>query len=306
MKLFGISAVRNEADIIGLTVLHHLRLGLDRVLVTDNGSTDGTGEVLQRIARADSRLRYFSDDRMFNQAATATELAREAYRQGADWVLPFDADEFWWSARGVSLRDVLEGSDAGSLYTVPLNFIQSRCQKEATPDAVMRATYRAYETVPIGNLARQLLEAHKVGMSQIAYPPKHVVRLTDSVEIGRGNHSVRGTRGESRMDENLLCLHLPLRSRALLESKTERSRRLAEAGLTGGAWHVWHWAREIARGNLEEEWAANSQQDGQLDVYGESYNLLFDPRLKNIAKPLLEGWASLYEEARSTRRASLR
>lgn len=305
MKVFGISAVRNEADIIGLAVLHHLRLGLDRILVMDNGSTDGTGEILQRIAGADPRLRWFCDDRAFDQAGMATELAREAQRQGADWVVPFDADEFWWAAEGASFRDVLEGSDAGSLCTVPLNFIQARRQREAAPDAAARAVYRAYETVPMGNLARQLMESHEIGMFQVAYLRKHVLRPTEGVEIERGNHAVRGVRGETRMDENLLCLHLPLRSRALLESKTERSRRLIEAGITGGAWRVWYWARELSRGNLEKEWAANSSRNGRLDVYGESYELLFDPRLRNVLQPVMEEWMKLYEEVFSIGRASL-
>jgi hypothetical protein len=33
-------------------------------------------------------------------------LAREAIRQGADWVIPFDADEFWWMTGG-NVREAL-------------------------------------------------------------------------------------------------------------------------------------------------------------------------------------------------------
>ena len=39
--VYGISMVRNEADIIPLNVLYHLASGIDRMLVVDNGSTNG-------------------------------------------------------------------------------------------------------------------------------------------------------------------------------------------------------------------------------------------------------------------------
>lgn len=41
LKSAAIAIVRNAFDIVPLTALHHWLLGVDRVWVLDNGSTDG-------------------------------------------------------------------------------------------------------------------------------------------------------------------------------------------------------------------------------------------------------------------------
>ncbi len=113
MKVYGVSMVRNEADIVRVNVLYHLALGFDRFLIVDNGSSDGTTEILKDLGR-DPRVRWTRDEGVYRQAEITTELAREALRDGADWVVPTDADEFWHAPRG-KLRGVLERSRAGAL-----------------------------------------------------------------------------------------------------------------------------------------------------------------------------------------------
>src|SRR5262245_49951110 len=93
--VYGISEVRDEEDVVAVSVRHHLALGLDRVIVIDNGSRDGTSHVLDSLG-GEPRLSWrtvVTDGH--RQAENFTALAREAYTDGAHWVLPFDADEFW-------------------------------------------------------------------------------------------------------------------------------------------------------------------------------------------------------------------
>ena len=54
MKSITIGIVRNAADIITLNVLHSMLLGVDQCTIIDNGSTDGTLELLSVIAKKTS------------------------------------------------------------------------------------------------------------------------------------------------------------------------------------------------------------------------------------------------------------
>ena len=95
MRLFGVTMVRNEADIIEASVRHNLSI-LDGLTVIDHGSVDGTSEILLALQRERLNLRVLRDESPgFFQAERLTAAAREALaREGADFVFPIDADEF--------------------------------------------------------------------------------------------------------------------------------------------------------------------------------------------------------------------
>ena len=91
MKIFGLMMVRNEADILRVNLLHHLAAGIDRFLVVDNGSSDGSDQILREMSR-DGRVSWTRDDGRYRQAEITTGLAHEARSAGADWVIPIDVD----------------------------------------------------------------------------------------------------------------------------------------------------------------------------------------------------------------------
>ena len=72
-RLFGISVVRDAADLIGINLLHHLAVGFERILVIDNGSTDATATVLQRLA-ATTAVEWESDSGPFHQGTMMMRL----------------------------------------------------------------------------------------------------------------------------------------------------------------------------------------------------------------------------------------
>ncbi len=100
------------------------RTVLDEAIVVDNGSTDGTFELLVELAE-ELPLQLASEIGHVYQSGRVTRMARFAAQQGADWVLPIDADEFW-VARDVSFRSVLEQApvDARALFVDVINFVQ--------------------------------------------------------------------------------------------------------------------------------------------------------------------------------------
>lgn len=111
MKLVMTLVVRNEVDIVRANIDYHLANGVDFVIATDHGSTDGTLEILHEYERQ-GVLEAISDTQPgHHQSRRVThmvELARVKHR--ADWLINNDADEFWWPQVG-SLRDVFVAID---------------------------------------------------------------------------------------------------------------------------------------------------------------------------------------------------
>jgi glycosyltransferase involved in cell wall biosynthesis len=282
MKVFGISIVRNEVDIIELNILHHLSLGLDEILIVDNGSSDGTNRVLQQLGM-DGRIKWSRNAGPYRQPEIFTELAREAYRRGADWVLPIDADEFW-DATNRDLREVLERSNAGALRVQIVNFIQRRELRNTFPSALVHMTRRAPQPIGPVECCQELVESRQIAYVEMMYPPKWVSRACPTSEIKAGNHLVTGVEGPCEDTDMIVCLHAPLRARSILDAKADTGRRADEAGYPPGEmWHLRRWDRLRDEGALEAEWWANSYARNHIDVYGTQRPLVFDSRLRDIA-----------------------
>jgi len=101
--------VKNEAGIIGYNLCHLIASGVDLILVADNGSTDGTQDVVSRVAKASGDAVRLIDypTSGYYQSMVMTDLYRRAVDLGAKWILPFDADELLVS-KVQPLRDALE------------------------------------------------------------------------------------------------------------------------------------------------------------------------------------------------------
>ncbi len=279
--------IRNEVDILRLNVLYHLSLGIDRMLIVDNGSTDGTGEVLQELGKQDSRVRWTYDSGPYRQTEIMTKLAREAYREGADWVVQIDADEFWYAPAG-DFRETLETSEAGVLRAQVVNFIQRRKQKESVPEAMLHMTMRSAEPIEPPGRAQDLVEKRKIGFVEKAYPRKCISRPTGEIIIEAGNHKVSGTFGTGGRTDRIFCFHAPMRSLSSLKERVRTASRPAEAGRKPGQGRYRHMLSSFEDDSvIEQEWAANSYKDDHLDVYGEKHPVTFDPRLRDAVAPFI-------------------
>lgn len=285
MLVYGVFMVRNEVDIIRTNVLHHLSLGVDRMLIVDNGSSDGTDRVLKELSKQDPRVRWSRDEGPYLQSVIITGLAREAFRSGADWVVPVDADEFWCSPRS-SFRRVLGESEAGSLGARIINFVQRRSQRRSTPGALAHMTRRVASPLGPPDKAQGLVESERIGFVEKAYPPKWISRPSEEIEIEKGNHRIFGINGPQEETDEILCLHAPLRSRETLEARVRSADRVEGLGLRPGqSRNRRRWGKLKGKRAIELEWAANSYKDDHLDVYGERHPVIFDPMLRDLVAP---------------------
>lgn len=88
MSVWGVALVKDEGDVIADTVGRMLAQ-VDHVLIADNGSSDGTGEIARELG-----AEVFEDTTAgYYQSEKTSALAARALQGGAEWVVPFDADE---------------------------------------------------------------------------------------------------------------------------------------------------------------------------------------------------------------------
>lgn len=207
MKLALTLLAKNEADVIDANIAYHLGAGVDFVVATDNGSTDGTLEILERYEREGvlHLIREPSTD--FRQGMWVTRMARLAAERGAGWVINADADEFWWPRAG-SLKYALERlpDRYGIVHGVWRPFVP---RPEDGSHFAERMTVRLSMHAAINDPSSPFRPARKA--THRAHPD---VRVRD------GNHDVEGVplvrlHGWYPLE----VFHLPLRTRAQVEAK---------------------------------------------------------------------------------------
>ena len=95
--IVGIAMVKNEQDVLDTVLRHLLAEGVDHLIVADNLSTDNTPHILNDLEACGAPITVIQDPVLaYVQDSKMSRLARRAYEAGADWVLPFDADEIWY------------------------------------------------------------------------------------------------------------------------------------------------------------------------------------------------------------------
>ncbi|MCW2600421.1 MAG: glycosyl transferase [Frankiales bacterium] len=118
-KILAVLVVKDEVDVVERTIVDAARWAA-HVLVLDNGSSDGTAAVLERIAEERPEVAFLGvDDRPFTDGlrAVAGDRGRHLARPG-DWWCRLDADESIIGDPWEVLRQVHPPYDAveGSMF----------------------------------------------------------------------------------------------------------------------------------------------------------------------------------------------
>ncbi len=150
------SIIRNEADIIELWVRHHISEGVDRFFIADHGSTDGTREILDRLAIETGDITIIDNtDALFYQERWLNKMLHVAGAGGATWVLSVDADEFMYAVCGQTIATVLDTMLGPGVQKLYVRTYQHRSWNERHQEpkrlSKVAVRYGADVTIAIGS-----------------------------------------------------------------------------------------------------------------------------------------------------------
>ena len=216
--------VRDEIDIVVPMIEYHLAQGVDLIMVTDNGSVDGTTDVLKQYA--DHGVVELEHDPVHRkqQGERVTAMARRAFTaHGAQWVINADADEFLAPLdRSLTIREALEQTPVDlQSFTVPVvNMVGPPAERGGGVDRLLWRDGRPDE------------ELVSVGLH--AHPTPNAIHVGHpDVTVAQGNHFVSlPSHGQPAPEVSMEVLHLPWRSWSQFEQKVLHAGRAYEANPT--------------------------------------------------------------------------
>ncbi len=271
--------VRNEQDILESNLIYHLEQGVDFIIVTDNLSTDGTPDILDKYEKLGvvHLIHEIGDD--YSQHRWVTRMARLAATQyKADWIINNDADEFWWPECPGTLAEYLS----------------------AQPEQIKVLSAERHNFVPLASsnlktpFYKTMVYRESMSLNSLGDPlqPKVCHRSHPDIEVRQGNHAVM-------LDNTILqaqpsqisILHFPVRSldqfrqKIFLGGAAYARNTYLNKGM-GKTWRVLHELLEA--GGFEAFYQEQEYDSQRIDVQLSSGNLILDYRLKNFLESIHE------------------
>jgi len=259
--------VRDEADIIEANIRTHASLGVDAFAIMDNGSTDGTREILSKLEK-EFEIVVIDEKGNYNQAKWMKQLATVAKnRLKADWVINNDADEFWLPRNGLNLKENL--AFKGSVLTVQRYNMLLESGKD-----FFDSSYHVEN--PIFYSKEKQLTSDKLSIILTKIAPKTIINPHGLIYLRGGNHKalhianmrdyLRSGYDKIKRFKDIEVFHYPIRGYAQFEKNIKNRKRLLESGkkVSMGP-HYRRWVQLYNEGKLLEEFE-HSMLFSQKDI----------------------------------------
>lgn len=209
-KIVVVSMAKNEADIIESFVRYYMTF-VDGMIILDHNSDDDTGFILAELQKEYPQLIVDKLETVeYVQSEMMTALVKIAANEmDADWILPFDIDEYLLPKDGADCRSLLNNATDN---VISLNWIDHELA-DATCDR---------DTFLLNRPCNRSININPL--------PKVIIRgsffRNNDVKVAQGNHGVvfnTTTGGEqwipARKSQELMLAHFPFRSQEQYISK---------------------------------------------------------------------------------------
>jgi glycosyltransferase involved in cell wall biosynthesis len=268
MKIFGLMAVKNEEDIVADT-LQAAAQWCDAIFVLDNGSDDGTWQVIQQLAKRNRKIvphgQSFEPFTEFIRASLFNAYRKQA--QEGDWWCRLDGDEIYVHSPRDFLRKVTSHQ---VVWAIQLQYYFTKQDLELyEQDAASFGT-----SVPLTQRYRYYLAEHS---------EPRFFRHRDRLRWEAG----AWPRHLGRVfPERILLRHYKFRTPGQIRTRlSTRSAIFARGGFAGGHWRNTDWTRVI-RDCSEFEY---DNGDGKFVVDEKLLPRHRDPFWKATIKNLMHG-----------------
>jgi len=254
--------VKNEVDIIRDTLRFHLQGGVDHIVLTDNGSTDGTVEIVEEFVRMGVVDLIHEADQDYSQSTWVTRMALFARdRYAPDWIINSDADEFWYHPSSslkqavldqlanvlqLSRRNMLLPLEVRPATSSVMNLVDAGAQ-ESPVEAMTMAVMTWSGTPAESDMDRYIL--WRLG-------PKVMFRAAHLKSVAFGNHDVE--LDTEKVVEPLgggIIYHYPIRSFSQFEAKVVQGAEAIERNPSLSksiGFHWREWLKTYRRGELRD------------------------------------------------------
>jgi glycosyltransferase involved in cell wall biosynthesis len=248
-KLVLTLLVKNEADIIVDNIFYHYARGVDRVIVTDNGSTDGTTEILQQLH--DAGIVELLHEKLYNQDLIVNKMGNLAKNKyGATILIHCDADEFWTPLKQPNLKKAFLALGKDAVLVQRYDALPTVKDKYTDfPQKTMNIVTKHLRTDDLKEVTKT------TSMFLLWLPPKVMFNVRDKLkEVSFGNHFLMS--GESGVvTDDIVIYHFPFKSAERFREKVLIGGQALAAIKTDDetSWHWKRWYKAFNEGKLDKE-----------------------------------------------------
>ena len=238
--IIAITMVKNEEDIIGYTLDNLQNQGVDHVYCYDNLSTDNTPQILGSYNQwvtilPDPEYGYYQSRKM-------NYLAQLAYTAGAEWVIPFDADEHISHPDTIKTFLRSQPDNIGIIRIKCWDYLPRKDDSDE-PNPYLRHRYRRLNPQPY---------------------PKIVFRATKEPSVHMGNHGVDHVSGETV--DGLTLRHIQYRSASQMAQKLRNGKAVYDAtDLDHGQGAHWRQGGDLTDNEYAQKWVELCEEPAEYD-----------------------------------------